>query len=61
MADTYLVFISTPSGYELVELPGSAPSAGDEIEHGDVKLRVMKVAPSPLPADDRTCAYAEPL
>jgi hypothetical protein len=56
---TFLVFISKPSGYELVELPGSPPAVGDELEHGELRMRVTKVASSPLPADPRTCAYVE--
>lgn len=53
----YLLFVSKPSGYELHEQPGDVPAVGADVElDGDV-LRVIKVAPSPLPGDRRECAY----
>ena len=58
---TYLVFVSRPSGYELVELSGTPPAVGEEVEHGELRVRITKVGPSPLPADERICAYSEPL
>lgn len=57
MADGYLLFIWKPSGYELREATGEPPNIGDEVEADDGKLRVTKVAPSPLPGDTRPCAY----
>jgi hypothetical protein len=56
---TYLLFIWKPSGYELREAEGEVPSVGAEVEQDDVKLRVTKVAPSPLPGDSRPCAYLQ--
>lgn len=53
----YLLFVWKPSGYELREAEGEVPSVGAEVEQDDVKLRVTKVAPSPLPADSRPCVY----
>ena len=61
MADGYLVFISKPSGYELHEREGEPPSVGDEVEDNGARLRVTKLAPSPLPGDARTCAYLVPV
>lgn len=57
----YLLFVSKPSGYELLERDGDAPEPGSEIEVGDDGLRftVGKVGPSPLPQDDRLCAYLQ--
>jgi len=55
----YLVFVWKPSGYELEERPGEPPSVGDEIAVGAEKQRVIKVAPSPLPADSRPCVYLQ--
>jgi hypothetical protein len=55
----YLLFIWTPSGYELREAEGDPPSVGSEVDSNDHKLRVTKVAPSPLPNDDRLCAYLQ--
>jgi hypothetical protein len=37
------------------------PGVGDEVEEGEERLRVTKVAPSPLPGDLRRCAYLQPL
>jgi len=62
MADgKHLLFLSRPSGYELVERDGDPPDPGSEVEVGDDGLRftVSKVGPSPLPQDDRTCAYLQ--
>jgi hypothetical protein len=56
----HLLFVPRPAGYELVERPGEPPSPGERIDlgedGGDVFV-VAKVGPSPLPADDRPCAY----
>lgn len=53
----YLLFVWKPSGYELREAEGEVPSVGAEVEQDEVKLRVTKVAPSPLPGDSRPCVY----
>jgi hypothetical protein len=55
----HLLFVSKPSGYELVERDGEAPEPGSQVEVGDDGLRftVSKVGPSPLPQDERPCAY----
>jgi len=54
---TYLLFVWTPNGYELREQQGELPESGAEIEVGEQRLRVTKIAPSPLPGDSRLCAY----
>jgi hypothetical protein len=54
---TYLLFVWTPQGYELREQQGELPEPGAEIDVGEQRLRVAKVAPSPLPGDSRLCAY----
>ena len=61
MADRYLLFISKPTGYELAEREGEPPSPGSEIELEDGRGRflVSKIAPSPLPQDERLCAYLQ--
>ena len=56
---SYLLFVSKPSGYELREADGEVPSVGAEVEQDEVKMRVVKVAPSPLPGDSRQCAYLQ--
>ncbi len=58
-AGKHLLFISKPSGYELREADGEVPAVGAEVEADDQKLRVTKVAPSPLPNDPRPCAYLQ--
>ena len=57
--DKYLLFVWKPSGYELREAEGDVPAVGSEVEQDDKKLRVTKVAPSPLPGDSRLCAYLQ--
>jgi hypothetical protein len=58
---THLRFVWSATGYELRERDGDAPSVGDEVEENAQRLRVTKVAPSPLPGDLRRCAYLQPL
>jgi len=57
--DSYLLFIWKPTGYELREENGDPPKVGAEVANGDGKLRVTKVAPSPLPNDPRPCVYLQ--
>jgi hypothetical protein len=59
--DKHLLFIWKPSGYELREADGEVPAVGSEVEADNLKLRVTKVAPSPLPGDNRPCAYLQAL
>jgi hypothetical protein len=56
---TYLAFIWTPTGYELREERGELPRPGSTIESDGKQWTVVKVAPSPLPGDNRTCAYLQ--
>ena len=57
----YLLFVSKPSGYELREREGEPPEVGSVVEEEDGRLRVTKLAPSPLPGDERRCAYLVPV
>jgi hypothetical protein len=60
VAGKYLLFITRPTGYELAEREGDPPAPGAEIElDGEGRFVVSKVAPSPLPEDDRLCAYLQ--
>ena len=61
MADgRYLLFVWKPTGYELREAEGELPAVGAEVEQDDGRrLRVSKVGVSPLPGDDRPCAYLQ--
>jgi hypothetical protein len=56
----YLLFVWKPSGYELRERDGDPPAVGDEVDEDGVRMQVTKLAPSPLPRDDRRCAYVQP-
>lgn len=60
-AGPYLQFVSTPSGYQLLEQQGPAPAAFDHVEmrEHDGRFWVAKLAISPLPNDSRLCAYLE--
>jgi len=64
MADgKYLLFISLPTGYELAERDGEPPAVGGEVELDEgagARFVVSKIAPSPLPQDERLCAYLQP-
>ncbi len=60
-SSTHLRFVWTTNGYELRERDGDAPGLGEEVDEGDARLRVTKVAPSPLPGDSRRCVYLQPL
>jgi hypothetical protein len=61
MAGSYLLFVTKPTGYELAEREGEPPAPGTdvELEDGGRRFFVSKIAPSPLPHDDRLCAYLQ--
>jgi hypothetical protein len=56
---SYLVFVATPSGYELHERDGDPPQPGERLEHDGRGYLVSKVAGSPLPGDGRPCVYLQ--
>ena len=60
MAETHLLFVWKPSGYELREREGEPPVLGSTVEEDGLRMQVTKVAPSPLPGDERRCAYLQP-
>jgi hypothetical protein len=55
---TYLLFVWTPTGYELREQEGEPPSAGEQVEVDEKRLSITKIGVSPLPGDDRVCAFS---
>jgi hypothetical protein len=59
--ERHVLFVTAPHGYELVEREGDAPAVGAEVElEGESRrLVVTKVGPSPLPGDERRCAYVQ--
>jgi hypothetical protein len=58
----HLLFIATPAGYSLAEQEGPLPRRGDRVEIPGqaTSFLVVKLGPSPLPNDRRSCAYLEP-
>lgn len=60
-AIAFVAFAPTEEGYRLVELAGPAPVAGGTVEVPGCEglLVVSRVGASPLPLDDRPCAYLE--
>jgi hypothetical protein len=62
MADqTYFLFLSKPTGYELLDREGEPPSVGSIVElEGQGRWIVNRISPSPLPQDRRPCAYLLP-
>jgi hypothetical protein len=56
----FLFFVWAPNGYSIVEQSGEPPTPGTQVEDGNRRYRVTKVAPSPLPDDSRRCAYLQP-
>jgi hypothetical protein len=57
----YLIFVSKPTGYELLEREGDPPGVGDELDADELRSRVSKIGPSPLPGDHRPCVYLQPV
>jgi hypothetical protein len=55
----YLLFIWKPTGYELRERNGELPAVGSVLDEEDGRMLVTRVGPSPLPGDDRRCAYLQ--
>jgi hypothetical protein len=60
-AATYLVFAWTPAGYALHDGLGAVPAVGARFRVNGHEYEVAKLARSPLPGDERSCAYLEPL
>ena len=56
----FLFFVWAPTGYTLVERTGDPPRPGTEVEDGESRYLVTKLAQSPLPGDTRLCAYLWP-
>jgi hypothetical protein len=57
---SYLLFVWKPTGYELREREGELPEVGAVLEEEeDGRMLVTRVGPSPLPADERRCAYVQ--
>jgi hypothetical protein len=55
---SYVLFVWSPAGYTLREVDGDPPHVGDELDDNGHTLIVNKLGASPLPGDDRTCAFS---
>ena len=57
-AIAHLIFVPVPRGYGLEERAGAAPRRGARVELGERgSFIVNRVGLSPLPRDERDCAY----
>jgi hypothetical protein len=56
-AGGYVLFVWTPTGYELRDGQGDPPPVGHTFEDGGRALVVTKLGASPLPGDTRACVY----
>ncbi len=61
MDGKHLLFVWKPTGYELREQDGEAPSVGAVVELEEGRMQVSRIASSPMPGDTRRCAYLQPL
>jgi hypothetical protein len=55
----YLLFVSKPTGYELRERDGELPQVGTVLDEEEGRMMVTRIGPSPLPGDNRRCAYLQ--
>jgi hypothetical protein len=55
---SYVVFIWAPTGYELREQEGELPKVGESVEIDGRRVWITKVGVSPLPGDQRPCAFS---
>jgi hypothetical protein len=56
-ADGHILFLPAEDGYELVDHVGASPRVGEVIDVRDQSWVVTKIGRSPLPFDDRDCAF----
>jgi hypothetical protein len=57
--DGYVLLVPSPDGYRLLEREGAPPARGDLLDVDDDRFSVLRLGPSPLPADRRRCAYLQ--
>jgi hypothetical protein len=59
--DGYVAFAPTSEGYRLVTVAGPAPEIGltVELDGYEEPLRVTRIGASPIPLDERPCAYLD--
>jgi hypothetical protein len=57
----HCLFVSKPTGYELLNREGEPPAVGSVVElEGQGHWVVNRISSSPLPQDRRPCAYLLP-
>lgn len=59
MADSHVLFISKPTGYELRQGEGDPPPVGAALEIEERRYFVSRIGSSPFPQDRRPCAYLQ--
>ena len=55
----WIAFVTWPHGYTLIPQAGPAPVPGEMLQLDGGAFRVLRLAPSPLPGDDRRCVVVE--
>jgi hypothetical protein len=55
---SYLLFAWAPTGYELREQEGDLPKVGDVVDVDGRRVSITKIGVSPLPGDNRPCAFS---
>jgi len=55
----HVLFVWSPSGYELLSRSGEPPPVGSEVGVSGGLRVVTKIGPSPLPRDRRPCAFLD--
>jgi hypothetical protein len=54
----FLLFVWSPTGYTIRELDGELPQVGQELDDDGRTIVINKIGASPLPGDNRPCAYS---
>ena len=57
--DDHVLLVPAPDGYRLLEREGAPPARGDLLDVDNDRFSVLRLGPSPLPADRRRCAYLQ--
>ena len=57
--DGHVLLVPSADGYRLLEREGAPPTRGELFDVDDVRFSVLRLGPSPLPADRRRCAYLQ--
>lgn len=57
--EAWLAFVPSPHGYRLLERQGAVPAPGAAVQLDELRFRVLRLAPSPLPGDRRRCVHLE--